>query len=34
VGAKLRELELAAKQAISEDEFRSEVARLTRQNLP
>ena len=33
VGAKLRELELAAKQATSQDEIRSEVARLTRQNL-
>jgi GDPmannose 4,6-dehydratase len=33
VGAKLRELERAAKLATSEDEIRSEVARLTRQKL-
>jgi glycosyltransferase involved in cell wall biosynthesis len=33
VGAKLRELELAVKQASSEDEMRSAIARLTRQKL-
>jgi glycosyltransferase involved in cell wall biosynthesis len=33
VGAKLRELEQAVKQATSEDEVRSEIARLTRQML-
>jgi hypothetical protein len=33
VGAKLRELELAVKRATSEDEIRSEIARLTRQKL-
>jgi len=33
VGAKLRELEHAVKQATSEDEMRSEIARLTRQEL-
>jgi len=33
VGAKLRELEQAVKQAVSEDEVRSEIARLTRQKL-
>ena len=33
VGAKLRELEEAVKQASSEDEVRSEIARLTRQRL-
>jgi glycosyltransferase involved in cell wall biosynthesis len=33
VGAKLRELEQAVKQAISEDEVRSEIARLTHQRL-
>lgn len=33
VGAKLRELEQAVKRATSEDEMRSEIARLTRQKL-
>jgi protein involved in polysaccharide export with SLBB domain len=33
VGAKLRELEQAVKRATSEDELRSEIARLTRQKL-
>jgi hypothetical protein len=33
VGAKLLELEQAVKRASSEDELRSEIARLTRQNL-
>lgn len=33
VGAKLRELEQAVRQAASEDEVRSEIARLTRQKL-
>jgi glycosyltransferase involved in cell wall biosynthesis len=33
VGAKLRELEQAAERATSEDELRSEIARLTRQKL-
>ena len=33
VGAKLRELEQAVKLATSEDEMRSEIARLTRQKL-
>jgi hypothetical protein len=33
VGAKLRELEQAVERATSEDQLRSEIARLTRQNL-
>jgi len=33
VGAKLRELEQAVKRATSDDELRSEIARLTRQKL-
>ncbi|MGA8088982.1 MAG: hypothetical protein WCA10_17035 [Terracidiphilus sp.] len=33
VGAKLRELEQAVERATSEDELRSEIARLTRQKL-
>jgi hypothetical protein len=33
VGAKLRELEAAVRKATTEDEMRSEIARLTRQRL-